>query len=507
MEIIDDDLEVHAKIGEGSWSIVKKGFIRSLDVACAIKIEDSEQASLLLREGKIMEHLQGIEGVPKLYKYGTYEGMNFIAMEQLHCTLHQLRSQGLLKADNLLQRAVNLLTTMEEMHRKGIIHQDLQPKNLMTSDDYLGTYYVDFGLATSMRNQKSSPRTVGILGTPSFSSHSALLGLEQDRKDDLESLGYNIVWLLLGKLPWESYAKEGTLAGLKAAKLRTPMSMVCKGCPDELIHYFNYVKGLKFRDIPDYQFLKGLIECSVNRVQCLRELPASFSPQVKLRHMSENPNLASSDASKKLLIGFAGASQPTSLEKKATLTSRRSLRQSNTKPALVSKAREETASPLLYQGDECTSYKSLGLKSLSKFSMLNPDSQRESGFNHESMEDEEGSSSQFKEHRRRRRSVHRTRRGDSKVNSMNLKEDSTLVSEQSEALSRGETKVIRFNSKGTPNPTKESAEVAGHTSSDLHRLGTLMKGTPQISSRTRAQIAQLKSRGTKREKSPSCSVF
>jgi serine/threonine protein kinase len=505
MEIIDDDLEVHSEIGEGSWSIVKQGFIRSLDVACAIKIEDSKKASLLLREAKIMEHLQGVEGVPRLYKYGTHEGMNYIAMEKLHCTLHQLRTQGLLKAGNLLQRAVTLLTTMQEMHKRGIIHQDLQPKNLMTSEDYLGSYYVDFGLATSICNQTSKgPRTVGILGTPSFSSHSALLGLEQDRKDDLESLGYNIVWLLLGKLPWESFAKERSLAGLKAAKLRTPMSMVCKGCPDELIHYFNYVKGLKFRDIPDYLFLKSLLECAANRVQNLRELPVSFSPQVNLRRFSEDTTLPArgNRYDSKLILGFTGASQPNSLEKKTTLTSRRSLRKSHSKAALVGQAREETASPLLGQGDEFGSYKSIGLKSLSKFSVLNPEARYESGFNPDSMEDEDmdyrhrQSTSLFKQHRHRRRSVQRTRRKDSKVSS--IKEGSTL-SEQSEALSRSKTKVLSFNSKDTP--------ASSNGSPDLRRLGTLMKGTPNLSSKTRAQIALLKHSRTQPEKSPSCSVF
>lgn len=304
MEALDDDLQIDGEIGKGCWSVVRLGYMKSLGLRVAVKVETIESgASLLIREAKIMQHLQDIQGVPTLYKSGTNGTYNFIAMQKLHCTLDVLRKQGLLKAEDVLTRANQLLDTMEEIHKRGIIHQDLQPKNLMTADDYSSTYYIDFGLATSIANQKrKGPRDIGILGTPSFSSNSALLGIEQDRKDDLESLGYNLVWLICGKLPWESYAKEGNLGSLKSAKGRTPVSSICQGCPDEFIHYFNYVKGLQFRDMPDYQFLRGLIECAKNKLNQVFKLPENFSPRPRLRNMSEDINIRKDrEASKKML--------------------------------------------------------------------------------------------------------------------------------------------------------------------------------------------------------------
>lgn len=293
MDDLDDDIEVSEQIGKGCWSVVLQGLQKSTGLPLAIKVESGgrQTSSLLLREAKILKHLQGIDGVPGLIKYGSRGEFNFIAMQRLRYTLDELRKQGQLKPHDVLRRAVKLLETMEQIHKRGIIHQDLQPRNLMADDDSDKTYYIDFGLAKSISIQANKgPRNVGILGTPSFSSLSALLGVEQDCKDDLEAIGYNLVWLIAGKLPWEEHVIDGNLNNIKLAKFRTPLSVVCQGCPDELVNYLTYVRGLQFRDNPDYQFLKHLLENSANKLQSRqpKQLTFAVSPQPRMRFRSED---------------------------------------------------------------------------------------------------------------------------------------------------------------------------------------------------------------------------
>jgi serine/threonine protein kinase len=274
METIDHDIEILSEIGRGAWCVVHKGYLKSTGEEVAVKVESSsEEISLLLREAKIMEHLQGIEGVPRLHKFGTSGGTNFMVMQKLHCTLSQLRRQGLLKPDEILRRGEHLMSTIEKIHKRGIIHQDLQPANLMTADDFSTSYFIDFGLATSISNQHShKPRVVGILGTPSYASLNSLLGLEQDFRDDLEALGYIFAWLIVGRLPWEEYSRSGNLSGLKAAKFNTAVSSICQGCPDELMHYFNYVRRLQFKDVPDYHYLRTLLQFTGKKVQIIKQI-------------------------------------------------------------------------------------------------------------------------------------------------------------------------------------------------------------------------------------------
>jgi serine/threonine protein kinase len=274
METIDHNIEVLSEIGRGAWCVVHNAYMKSTGEEVAVKVEkSSDKISLLLREAKIMEHLQGIEGVPLLHKFGTRGDTNYMVMQKLHCTLSQLRKQGLLKSDEVLRRGEHLMTTIEQIHKRGIIHQDLQPANLMTASDLSTSYFIDFGLATSVSNQRSyRPRVVGMIGTPSYASLNSLLGLEQDFRDDLEALGYIFARLIVGKLPWEEYSRSGNLSGLKAAKFNTAVSAICQGCPDELIHYFNYVRRLQFKDVPDYHYLRTLLQFSGQKVQIARQM-------------------------------------------------------------------------------------------------------------------------------------------------------------------------------------------------------------------------------------------
>jgi serine/threonine protein kinase len=288
MEGLYNDLEIVGQIGKGCWSVVKQAYLKSTKQEVAVKIEISTEGSLLLREAIILRHLQGIEGVPLLYHKGSHSDINYMVMQRLKCTLDVLRSHGQLKVCDVLQRAQQLISTISQIHKRGIIHQDLQPKNLMVSEDSSLTYFIDFGLAASIFQTTKNPRTVGMIGTPSFSSLSALLGIEQDYKDDLEALGYNFVWLISGKLPWEKYAREGPLASLKTNKFKTPVSVICQGCPDELIAYFSYVKGLRYKQIPDYQYLRGLFELAALKLQNITQIPESFCVPPKTRCTSED---------------------------------------------------------------------------------------------------------------------------------------------------------------------------------------------------------------------------
>ncbi|GJN06539.1 hypothetical protein PR202_ga24274 [Eleusine coracana subsp. coracana] len=100
-----------------------------------------------------------------------------------------------------------------------------------------------------------------LTGTARYASCNTHLGIEQSRRDDLESLGYVLLYFLRGSLPWQ---------GLKAAtktqkydkicekKISTPIEVLCKSCPVEFASYFHYCHSLTFDQRPDYAFVKRL---------------------------------------------------------------------------------------------------------------------------------------------------------------------------------------------------------------------------------------------------------
>lgn len=496
MELLDDDLEVLSEIGKGCWSVVKEGFIKSLRLPVAVKVETAEEgSSLLLREAKIMRHLQGISGIPAIYKSGSSGGLNYIAMQKLHYTLHLLCRQGLFGLPEVLKAACQLMTTMEQMHSRGIIHRDLQPKNLMTTEDYLVNYYIDFGLATSISNQGIAPRNIGILGTPSYSSLSALLGVEQDRKDDLEALGYNLVWLIVGKLPWESYARESSLTSLKSAKFHTPVSAVCQGCPDEFILYFNYTKGLKFRDIPDYHFLRGLFECSLSKLRQASIVPTSLSPKPRPRHMSEDfSSKRKLESTQKLCKGYGAQTPEKPVYRKATLSSKSSRRKKRPPCINVFKDSQDTRTEF----GELTSLSFYDSPNLVMPEEGEQDQSPRFGISRKS-------TILSRPHISPNDTLHRLRRKSSLPRRKRKQpgKEPELTRCDTVKQSLGAIKYSHSETRSTNKSSPPLLEV--QRPNEIPRMGTVMAHMPQITPRLRATIALLKSHPSVRPKE--CSIY
>lgn len=88
------------------------------------------------------------------------------------------------------------------------------------------------------------------------------MGIEQSRRDDVESIGYVLMYLLRGILPWQNMKAKDTKTKYKMImekKIATPADFLCKGFPSEFATFVNYAKGLKFEEKPDYKYLKSLL--------------------------------------------------------------------------------------------------------------------------------------------------------------------------------------------------------------------------------------------------------
>lgn len=106
------------------------------------------------------------------------------------------------------------------------------------------------------------------LGTARFSSVYTHLGIEQSRRDDLESIGYLLVYLYKGTLPWfdiEGTNKKYRYSKIMEAKRDLIYEDFCKEMPYELFDYFKYVRALQFDQTPDYDYLKSLIKSASNK--------------------------------------------------------------------------------------------------------------------------------------------------------------------------------------------------------------------------------------------------
>ena len=100
-----------------------------------------------------------------------------------------------------------------------------------------------------------------LTGTARYASINALKGYEQSRRDDLESVGYVLMYLLRGILPWQGLqakTKEDRYKKILEQKIGTNSYDLCYGFPNEFERYVEYTKNLEYTEEPDYDMCRGL---------------------------------------------------------------------------------------------------------------------------------------------------------------------------------------------------------------------------------------------------------
>ena len=101
-----------------------------------------------------------------------------------------------------------------------------------------------------------------VSGTVRYMSVNAHFGIEQSRRDDLEAVGYLLVYFMKeGKLPWMGLKTDGIRERYKMiGRIKEEMSTskLCSHLPREFGTYLRFVKSLKFSDSPDYNYLRNI---------------------------------------------------------------------------------------------------------------------------------------------------------------------------------------------------------------------------------------------------------
>jgi len=307
--LVGEQWLVLGRIGEGSFGEVFEARDIDTNRSYAIKREPKSMRHPQLKHESIMyDALVGGPGIPACHWYGEHDDFNCIVIDLLGPSLKLLRQAvSDISLDIVLNIACQLITTLEHIHSRGIIYRDIKPDNFLfpvsfrmpdpdcfetqtgngfmvyetarpsckalfedQSPSSLKLSAIDFGLASWWRNPSTNKpypegkrRIRNKTGTARYASLNVHRGREHSRRDDMESIGYLLIDLALGSLPWTGIQARNSRLGwdkMREAKQNIMLQDLCAGLPLAFLKYIEYTRALKFEDEPDYTYLRSLFE-------------------------------------------------------------------------------------------------------------------------------------------------------------------------------------------------------------------------------------------------------
>ena len=265
------------QIGRGTFSTVYLAIIVNTNKYVAIKAEKKSQNSveLLKAEAFLLYSLRGF-GIPEVISYGKTKYHNILVMPLLGKSLLDMfiLRPSPININDICISSLQILDRIEWVHANNIVYRDIKPENFLfgkSDNDVL--YLIDFGLCRKYRSSKTGqhipPKNLGkFTGTSRYASVYAMAGNEQSRRDDIESIGYMIIYFMKKKLPWQGIrgnSYKECYHKLFLMKKHMDLEILCRGLPKEVLEYMKYAKNLKFEQEPNYKYLKNLFQIILSK--------------------------------------------------------------------------------------------------------------------------------------------------------------------------------------------------------------------------------------------------
>ncbi|EEB07027.1 CK1/CK1/CK1-D protein kinase Hhp2 [Schizosaccharomyces japonicus yFS275] len=274
---IDSKYKIGRKIGSGSFGEVYLGLNIITGQQVAIKLEPiNTRHQQLEYEFRVYSILKGNIGIPTIWWFGKTEQYTAMAMDLLGPSLEDLFCYCGRKFSlkTVLLLADQLIARVEYIHSRSFLHRDIKPDNFLMKRHSNLVTMIDFGLAKKYRDFKTHVHipyrdNKNLTGTARYASINTHIGIEQSRRDDLESLGYVLLYFCRGSLPWQGLqaeTKEEKYQRIRDTKINTPLEVLCKGLPKEFVTYMCYTRQLAFTEKPNYTFLRKLFRDLLTRL-------------------------------------------------------------------------------------------------------------------------------------------------------------------------------------------------------------------------------------------------
>jgi len=325
-DVVDGQYVILEKIDRIQHSSkIYKGWDSKNETFVVIKISSLNHKEKNKQVTKILHKLRGGTGIPNIIWRGVEDNHTITVTDCLGPNLKKLfyMMDKRFTIPTISTIALKLLHTLEYIHNNDYVCCNIMPKEILISlnKKNQNLYITDFKQAKKVKKGHISHEDVSHsankLIVNKFSSISVHIGLPPTKKDDLESLGYILLYFFKQGEVFEKNPKydsrEEKLKHYETQKLLMVPELFTAGLPTEMTQYIAYVKTLQFSksaDKPDYEYLRKLFR-NLYLKTCTN--PESFEYDwiqhalYKLNATSSKPSEKGSLAEQTPLISFGDA--------------------------------------------------------------------------------------------------------------------------------------------------------------------------------------------------------
>jgi len=264
MNLINNKYKIIEKLGAGCFGEIYKGENIRTQENVAIKVEPiSHNLKLLKNESVIYQYLSGTNGVPSVKWFGKDSTNYYMVLNLLGQSLQSLlitKKNFSLKL--VLQIGLQIIFILKSIHEKSLVHRDIKPDNFLLGNNDANKkqiYIIDFGFCKSTENITETKKTTSLIGSLTYASINSHNYSELSYRDDLESLGYMLIYFNQGLLDWQKTADPIVIIQMKKDILNNDK------IPNVLRDFLKRISKLGFKEMPDYNNLINWLKREIER--------------------------------------------------------------------------------------------------------------------------------------------------------------------------------------------------------------------------------------------------